>query len=181
MKDNEMIKRKWPAISLICLVTVLCPLDGTAALNSAQAAETSVNSVGMKFVRIQPGSFLMGQDKGGDWDERPVHKVDITQSFGISATEVTNAQYEQFDPEHRVLRGKLGFSERDDEAVVFVSWHEAAEFCDWLSKKEDKPYRLPTEAEWEYACRADTETAKGLPQECPDELVSRSRASTHGG
>jgi len=112
----------------------------------------------MKFVRIQPGSFLMGQDAEGDWDERPVHKVNITKAFDISATEVTNAQYEQFDPEHSKFRGKLGFSEQDNEAVVFVSWHEAVAFCQWLSEKEDKPYRLPTEAEWEYACRAGTDT-----------------------
>lgn len=144
---------------LICLVTVLCPIDSMAALNSVQDSGTLVNSVGMKLVRIQPGSFLMGQEKDGDWDERPVHKVNITKSFSISTTEVTNAQYEQFDPEHREFRGKLGFSERSDEAVVFVSWHDVMEFCKWLSEKEDKPYRLPTEAEWEYACRAGTETA----------------------
>jgi len=151
-----MINNKRQAILVICLVTVLCPLYGMAASDSEQASQIFVNSIGMKFVRILPGSFMMGQDKGGDWDERPVHKVNITQSFAVSATEVTNAQYEQFDPDHRVLRGKLGYSKGDDEAVVFVSWHEAVEFCKWLSKKEDKPYRLPTEAEWEYACRAGT-------------------------
>jgi sulfatase modifying factor 1 len=172
-----MIKSKWPAILVICLVTVLCPLDGTSALNSAQATDTFVNSIGMKFVRIQPGLFLMGQDKGGDWDERPVHKVNITKPFGISATEVTNAQYEQFDPEHRALRGKLGFSERDDEAVVFVNWHEAVEFCKWLSKKEDKPYRLPTEAEWEYACRAGTETVYHTGETLPREFHKNARMS----
>jgi hypothetical protein len=110
----------------------------------------------MQFVQIEPGSFLMGQKEGGDWDERPVHRVEITKSFHMGVTEITNAQYEQFDPEHRKLRGKLGFSEQDDEAVVFVSWHEAVKFCQWLSKKEGKSYRLPTEAEWEYACRAGT-------------------------
>jgi len=172
-----MIKIKWPAIPVICLVTLLSPLDGTSALNSAQASETFVNSVGMKFVRIQPGSFMMGQDKGGDWDERPVHKVNIRKPFDISATEVTNAQYEQFDPEHRALRGKLGFSERDDEAVVFVSWHDAAAFCEWLSKKEDKPYRLPTEAEWEYACRAGTETAYHTGDTLPGEFQKNPRMS----
>jgi len=101
----------------------------------------------------------MGREQGGDWDERPAHKVRITKSFGMALTEVTNTQYEQFDPKHRGLRGKLGFSRGDDEAVVFVSWHEAVEFCRWLSEKEGRSYRLPTEAEWEYACRAGTTTA----------------------
>jgi formylglycine-generating enzyme required for sulfatase activity len=126
---------------------------------STKEPDTLANSLGMKFVRIQPGSFLMGQEKGGDWDERPVHKVTITSHFYMAVTEVTNAQFEQFNPEHRKLRGKLGFPSENDEAVIFVSWHEAAKFCEWLSKKEGRPYRLPTEAEWEYACKAGTTTA----------------------
>ena len=172
-----MIINKRLTILLICLVTVLCPLYGKAASNSAQDSGTFVNSVGMKFVRIRPGSFLMGQEKGGDWDERPVHKVNITQSFSISVTEVTNAQYEQFDPGHRTLRGKLGFSERSDEAVVFVNWHEAAKFCKWLSEKEDRPYRLPTEAEWEYACRAGTETDYHTGDTLPGDFYKNARMS----
>src|SRR5262249_25519430 len=76
--------------------------------------------------------------------------------FLLGVHEVTNAQYEQFDPEHKKLRGKDGVSNRDDEPVTFVTWQQAADFCAWLSKKEGKPYRLPTEAEWEYACRAGT-------------------------
>ena len=118
-----------------------------------------INSIKMRFVRIQPGSFVMGQEEGGDYDERPVHKVEITRPFYMAVTQVTNEQYEQFDVEHRELRGRRGFSEEDDEAVVFVSWHDAMQFCQWLSRKEGKPYRLPTEAEWEYACRSGTNTA----------------------
>jgi formylglycine-generating enzyme required for sulfatase activity len=109
----------------------------------------------MKLILVKPGSFLMGS-ADGDWDERPAHAVTLSQPFLIGATEVTNAQYEQFDPQHRPLRGKLGFSKDDEETVVFVSWEQAAAFCRWLSEKEGKPYRLPTEAEWEYACRAGT-------------------------
>jgi formylglycine-generating enzyme required for sulfatase activity len=143
------------------------------------------NSIGMKLVRIEAGSFMMGQERqangksitltygdrhfmGGELDEQPVHKVSISKPFYMSATEVTNAQYEQFDPSHRKLRGIKGLSNEDDEAVVNVSWHEAVAFCKWLSKKEKMPYRLPTEAEWEYACRAGTTTRFNTGDDLPD-------------
>ena len=107
------------------------------------------------MVEIPAGSFYMGGlGIGQDYDEAPVHKVTISKPFKMAITEVTNAQYEQFRPEHKQLRGKYGFSTEDDEAVVFVSYDDAMAFCEWLSKKEGKTYRLPTEAEWEYACRA---------------------------
>jgi formylglycine-generating enzyme len=60
----------------------------------------------------------------------------------LGAFEVTNAQYERFDPNHRKLRGKLVFSMGDDEAVVFVTWHDANRFCQWLSRKEGLPYHM---------------------------------------
>ena len=135
--------------------------------------ETFENSIGMRFVRIERGTFQMGetaaplpdevvegcpQRENGDFDEYPVHEVTISRPFFLGACQVTNAQYEQFDPEHRALRGKVGFSKDDDEAVVCVTWHDAVAFCEWLSEKEGLPYRLPTEAEWEYACRAGTQT-----------------------
>ena len=127
-----------------------------------------INSIEMRFMRIEPGSFTMGQASGGDWDERPTHEVTMSQSFYMSATEVTNAQYEQFDPGHKELRGEYGISKEDDEAVILVSWNDAAAFCQWLSKKEGKPYRLPTEAEWEYACRADTTTTYNTGDRLPE-------------
>ena len=118
---------------------------------------TFVNSLNQKMVRIEPGSFIMGS-RGGDLDEEPLHRVGISQAFHLSATEVTNKQYEEFDPAHRRLRDKHGFSTGDNESVLFVNWHEATAFCAWLSIKEGRLYRLPTEAEWEYACRAGTST-----------------------
>lgn len=124
------------------------------------------NSMGMDMVRIEEGRFQMGSE-GIHYDEEPVHEVQIGQAFYMSAFEVTNAQYEQYDPGHASLRGKLGFSHEDDEAVVFVNWHEATAFCRWLSEREGKPYRLPTEAEWEYACRAGTKTAYAMGEEFP--------------
>ena len=137
------------------------------------------NSIGMKFVLIESGTFQMGQpsaplpfemmpeDGGpghrmdalvhGDFDEKPVHTVTLSHSFHVGVFEVTNQQYELFDPDHRASRGKQpGISEDDSEAVINVSWYDAKAFCEWLSDLEGLPYRLPTEAEWEYACRAGT-------------------------
>ena len=135
--------------------------------------KTYTNSIGMQFIRIEPGTFMMGSEKAclsdelidskahlrdGDWDEHPVHQVTLSTPFYMGVFEVTNGQYEAFQPAHSELRGKLGFSKEDEEAVVFVSWHDATRFCEWLSQREGIPYRLPTEAEWEYACRAGTTT-----------------------
>jgi len=172
---------------------------GAADLARVTGSEKSIftNSIGMQFVRVGPGSFVMGRNRmplpdeltknlsypkredlvrefpqgdpakfaitiehvrNGDFDEKPAHRVEITRPFYMGVFEVTNKQYEMFDPSHRALRGKNGFSKADDEAVIFVSWHDATAFCDWLSKKEGQPYRLPTEAEWEYACRGGTTT-----------------------
>ena len=115
------------------------------------------NSIGMEFVKIPSGTFYMGDHGlGENRDEAPVHPVTISKTFLMGATEVTNVQYEQFDPQHKLLRGKYGLSKEDDEAVIFVNYKEAKAFCEWLSAKEGKSYRLPTEAEWEYACKAGT-------------------------
>ena len=123
----------------------------------------------IRMVDIPAGSFYMGGEGAGeDYDELPIHKVNITHPFKMSMTEITNAQFEAFRPEHKALRGKNGLSLEDDEAVVYVSYADAVAFCEWLSRKEGKHYRLPTEAEWEYACRAGTyylyNTGDGLPE-----------------
>jgi len=121
------------------------------------------------MVEIPAGSFTMGtaQPPMEDWDEAPARCVTV-QAFRISATEITNAQYEAFDPSHRSLRGYKGFSKADDEAVVMVSWEEATAYCHWLSERTGRPFRLPTEAEWEYACRAGTESAYNTGDTFPE-------------
>lgn len=134
----------------------------------SQGQQEVTNSLGMKLVRVEAGKFQMGTGAKGpqtkaewedrDYDESPAHKVKISQAFYLGAFEVTNAQYEQFDPDHKKYRGVAGGPKEDNEPVAFVTWDEAKKFCDWLSQKEGKPYRLPTEAEWEYACKAGTNT-----------------------
>ncbi len=138
--------------------------------------ERHTNSLGMSFVRIEPGIFRMGSVQG-DLDEEPTHLVEIRRSFYMGTHEVTNAQYERFDPSHRDLRGKLGFSREDDEAVVFVSWHDAVAFTEWLSEQEGLPYRLPTEAEWEYAARAGTTSAYHTGDHLPEIYHKNARKS----
>jgi len=166
------------AYLFFAVVLLLIPGLGQRA---EAAAET--NSVGMALVPIPAGKFLMGQEKrevsfrspwsvekdtGADFDEQPVRQIEITHPFSISATQVTNAQYEQFDLMHRGKYPNRNVSQEDDAAVIDVSWDDAVAFCRWLSARENKPYRLPTEGEFEYACRAGTTTLFNMGDTLPD-------------
>jgi formylglycine-generating enzyme required for sulfatase activity len=91
--------------------------------------------------------------------EGPEHEVEITKPFYMGITEVTVGHFRQLVTEKKYDVGddswkKPGFDSFDDYPVVFVSWDNAVDFCTWLSAKEGKKYRLPTEAEWEYCCRS---------------------------
>jgi len=129
-----------------------------------------------EMVTIPPGSFIMGSERGGtDYDEAPLREVTISRSFRMSATEITNREYEEFRPEHKALRGKEGFSTGDNEAVVFVSYDDALAYCDWLSAKTGRNYRLPTEAEWEYACGAGTSTPYYTGETLPENMLKNQK------
>jgi formylglycine-generating enzyme required for sulfatase activity len=116
----------------------------------------SSNSIGMEFKLIPAGKFTMGSNDGSDRD-KPAHQVTLTKPFKMGVHEVTQAQYEQ------VMKNNPSKFKGADHPVVMVSWTDAMEFCRRLSelpaeKAAGNVYRLPTEAEWEYACRAGTTT-----------------------
>jgi formylglycine-generating enzyme required for sulfatase activity len=118
------------------------------------------NSIGMKLVYIPAGSFMMGSGDSVErrsTDEFPQHQVRISEGFWMGQTEVTQGQYESV-MNARPWSGRVGVQENVNNPAVYVSWDEAAEFCTKLNQREGKTYRLPTEAEWEYACRAGSTT-----------------------
>lgn len=148
------------------------------------------NSVGIRMIPIRPGSFVMG----GNTEDvpliprlRPLQRretVTISNGYFLGATEVTNAQFERFVSDTGYGGGDQGDKDflrhtRDErfagnrgagKPVVFVSWHDARAFCEWLSQAEGRSYRLPTEAEWEYACKAGTDTRYGGTSD-PEEVL----------
>jgi hypothetical protein len=100
------------------------------------------------FVTIAPGTFRMGcDDPAATWDQRPAHDVTITTSFRIAIDPVTIEEFRTFRPEALL-------NERFAPFAAGVSWRDAVAYCEWLSEREGLRYRLPTEAEWEYACRS---------------------------
>lgn len=120
----------------------------------------STNSIGMKFVLISPGEFTMGSPASevGRYGEETQHNVTLTGPISIGIHEVTQSQYEQ------VAGSNPSEYKGADNPVETVTWDNAVEFCEKLSKlpaerAAGRVYRLPTEAEWEYACRAGTTTA----------------------
>ena len=122
--------------------------------------ELITNYVGMHLKLIPPGEFLMGSpasEAGRNGDESQ-HRVRITQSFYIQTTEVTQGQWKSVmgtEP----WKGKPYKKEGADYAASYVSHDDAVEFCRKLSARDGTTYRLPTEAEWEYACRSGTESS----------------------
>jgi formylglycine-generating enzyme required for sulfatase activity/endonuclease/exonuclease/phosphatase family metal-dependent hydrolase len=118
------------------------------------APDVLVDSLGQRLVLVPAGSFRMGSPPGEPLrqDEETVRRVTLTRPFRIAATEVTRRQWLALMPP-----GPSAPS-ADDRPVTSVSWADAQEFCRRLSEKEGAVYRLPTEAEWEHACRAGAET-----------------------
>jgi formylglycine-generating enzyme required for sulfatase activity len=125
---------------------------------------TLADGVTLELVRIPSGTFVMGSERGYS-NERPARQVVIEHGFWMGQFEVTNRQYTCFDPQHDSgletgEQYQFGDYERGhhlrrpEQPVVRVSWDQAMAFCAWLSKKTGMQFTLPTEAQWEYACRS---------------------------
>jgi formylglycine-generating enzyme len=147
--------------------------------------------VGIELLKINSGEFWMGSpdsDTYGNPDERPYHRVRISKPFLLARYPVTVGQFRQFIEETayrteaegtskggvalNLASGKVewnvesnwqnvAFPQTARHPVVYVSWNDAHEFCRWLSGREGRHFRLPTEAEWEYACRAGSVSRYG--------------------
>ena len=194
------------AVCFFLLAPAVCAGDADTRLPAVLE-----NSLGMKFVLVPAGEFLMGSDASpetlalaypqyeksrlqGLGDEAPVHRVRINRPFFLGQHEVTVAQFRKFvaasgyvaesdadgtgaygyDPAYdpsKTARGDAfegrdsryswrnpGFAQGDDHPVLNVTYNDALAMARWLSKQEGVTYRLPTEAEWEYACRAGSNT-----------------------
>ena len=138
------------------LIERISPL--TAAQESVGAVK--INSVGMVLVPIPAGEFVMGspdEEAGRSPDERQ-HRVRITRAFYLAATEVTQGQWKSLMGT-KPWKDEPNVQEGPDYPATFMSWNDAVKFCDELSRQEGMDYRLPTESEWEYACRAGTSAA----------------------
>ena len=128
------------------------PVEG---VELKKAGEDVIKKLREEMIHVPAGEFIMGavpNDASAQNDEKPRHRVKISNAFFIGVTEVTQAQFEA------VMGINPSRFKGADRPVENVTWNEAVEFCRRLSMKFNEIYRLPTEAEWEYACRAGTES-----------------------
>ncbi len=166
LEEQELVLAKAPPPPVFTL-----PKVAPAVRNAAPVAEASVapampsvptkpfksrfpvrflNPVGATMVLLPPGEFTMGSAApDAAPNEQPLTPVTLSE-FYISLYPVTNVEYEQFDPRHQLKRIEGGGG---DHPVVYVTSFDAVKYCEWLSQKDGRKYRLPTEAEWEYAAR----------------------------
>ena len=177
------MNRKLCLLVLTCLTASIAAF-APAPVYREPKTKTITNSIGMKLAHIPAGEFPMGSTEGElrrilkiakvevsddfDWAETPQRKVKITKAFYMGVYEVTQGEYEKVMGTNPSYFSSGGDGEKDAKRmdtsrfpVERVSWEDAVEFCKKLSQRaaeKGRTYRLPTEAEWEYACRAGTKT-----------------------
>jgi formylglycine-generating enzyme required for sulfatase activity len=149
-------------------------------------AEDLGNGITLDMVAVPGGKFLMGaakNEKGASKDEYPQHEV-IVQPFFMSKYPITQAEWRAIESRtdlkvERDLKLDPSNFKGDNRPVEFVSWHDAIEFCGRLSKLTGREYRLPSEAEWEYACRANTTTPFYFGETITGELANYDASNTY--
>jgi formylglycine-generating enzyme required for sulfatase activity len=151
------------------------------------------NGITLEMLAIPRGTFLMGSpqdEKDSFKDERPQHEVTVS-TFFMGKYPITQAQWravasrtdlkveKDLDPNPSHFKDRGGSSTRRDRPVEQVNWYDAVEFCARLSKLTGREYRLPSEAEWEYACRAGTTTAFHFGETITGELANYDASKTY--
>lgn len=163
---------------LLPLVLLLAGCFG-AACQSALPARLAEPTTGMSLVLIPAGSFTMGSqhDEPGHTADEPSHTVTLTRALYLGEFEVTQGQWRQVMGDQPSQASTCG----SQCPVETVNWHEVQVFLDRLSKGADTPYRLPTEAEWEYACRAGTTTPFNTGQNLTSDQANYRGDFPYGG
>jgi formylglycine-generating enzyme required for sulfatase activity len=160
-----MVNLMYPRFSFLLLfVLIMLPQKyAETSINEPSRRQLFINSIGMKFVKIPNGNFIMGCREYSDNcsgcycldDEQPAQQIYISKPFYMGVTEVTQGQWQMLMGDNPSLDYECG----QDCPVENVSYNEVQSFIKKLSIKEGNKYRLPTNAEWEYATRAGTTTA----------------------
>jgi formylglycine-generating enzyme len=148
--------------------------ETSAGLPIQDAKTYTSKSSGMKFVLLKAGKFTMGSpaNEKGHQENETAHEVTLTKDYLLGIHDVTRGQFRKFIeatnykiqpaivalPPGKFTWLNCGFTQEDTHPVVIVSWNDAVAYAKWLSKQDGQKYRLPTEAEWEYACRAGSKT-----------------------
>lgn len=143
------------------------------------------DSTSFEMMQIPAGHFKMGSpstETGHDESEEPRHEVDI-QEFWLGKFPVTQAEWtivSQFPQVSIELKSHPALFSGEQRPVESISWHEAVEYCKRLSNYSKRTYRLPTEAEWEYACRAGTTTPFHFGETITSDLANYAGSETYG-
>ncbi|MCE9534503.1 MAG: formylglycine-generating enzyme family protein [Planctomycetes bacterium] len=164
-------------IRLIGIVSILLTSTCTIHAQEKEPPKTFTNSIGMKFVWIPAGHFLMGSPnkEKGRGDDEIVHKVTFSKAFYMGTFLVTQEQWQAV-----MGNNPSEFKGAKNLPVDSVSWDDCQAFCKKLSEKEQKTYRLPTESEWEYCCRAGTTTPFHNGETLAPELANYNGNYTYG-
>ena len=157
-QENAALQAKLKALQNIPKPVIPKPVSNKFTAGKVFRDSLADGSSGPEMVWIPAGSFRMGDIQGGGYsNEKPVHRVSVGK-FAMGKFEVTFAEYDKFAEATGKSKPSDNGWGRGNRPVINVSWNDATAYAKWLSNQTGKTYRLPIEAEWEYAARAGTET-----------------------